>query len=40
MFVLSMIVYGVAFDFSTFPGSLYVNNTTDVAIRSLGRGSS
>ena len=38
MFVLSMIVYGVAFDFFNVSGSLYVNNTTDVAIRSPAQG--
>ncbi len=38
MFVLSMIVYGVAFDFFNVSGSLYVNNTTDVAIRSSAQG--
>lgn len=38
MFVLSMIVYGVAFDFFNISGSLFVNNETDVAIRSSAQG--
>ena len=35
MFILSMIVYGVAFDFFNISGSLFVNNETDEKIRSL-----
>ncbi len=38
MFILSMIVYGVAFDFFNISGSLFVNNETDVAIRSSAQG--
>ena len=38
MFVLSMIVYGVAFDFFNVAGSLYVNNPTDGGIRSSAQG--
>ena len=38
MFVLSMIVYGVAFDFFNISGSLFVNKETDVAIRSSAQG--
>lgn len=38
MFVLSMIVYGVAFDFFNISGSLFVNNETDVSIRSSAQG--
>ena len=38
MFVLSMIVYGVAFDFFNISGSLFVNEQTDVAIRSSAQG--
>ena len=32
MFVLSMIVYGVAFDFFNISGSLFVNNETDLCV--------
>lgn len=38
MFVLSMIVYGVAFDFFNVSGSLFVNTETDTAIRSSAQG--
>ncbi|MCM1150704.1 MAG: nucleoside permease [Alistipes sp.] len=38
MFVLSMIVYGVAFDFFNISGSLFVNTETDTAIRSSAQG--
>lgn len=38
MFVLSMIVYGVAFDFFNISGSLFVNNETDHSIRSSAQG--
>jgi NHS family xanthosine MFS transporter len=38
MFVLSMIVYGVAFDFFNVSGSLYVNQETSSDIRSSAQG--
>lgn len=38
MFILSMIVYGIAFDFFNISGSLYVNEQTDDAIRSSAQG--
>lgn len=38
MFVLSMIVYGVAFDFFNISGSLFVENNTDHNIRSSAQG--
>ena len=38
MFVLSMIVYGVAFDFFNISGSLYVDKSTDSSIRSSAQG--
>ena len=38
MFILSMIVYGVAFDFFNISGSLFVNNETDHSIRSSAQG--
>ncbi len=38
MFILSMIVYGVAFDFFNISGSLFVNNETDASIRSSAQG--
>lgn len=38
MFVLSMIVYGVAFDFFNISGSLYVDKSTDPSIRSSAQG--
>lgn len=38
MFVLSCLVYGVAFDFFNISGSLYVNMKTDEEIRSSAQG--
>lgn len=38
MFVLSMLVYGVAFDFFNISGSLFVDKSTDPAIRSSAQG--
>ncbi|MBO7463413.1 MAG: MFS transporter [Bacteroidales bacterium] len=38
LFVLSCIVYGVAFDFFNISGSLYVNQTTDSKLRSSAQG--
>ncbi len=38
LFVLSMIIYGVAFDFFNISGSLFVNQTTDKSIRSSAQG--
>ena len=38
MFILSMIVYGVAFDFFNVSGSLFVNRETDTEIRSSAQG--
>lgn len=38
MFVLSMIVYGIAFDFFNISGSLFVNEATDKSIRSSAQG--
>lgn len=38
MFVLSMLVYGVAFDFFNISGSLFVNKETDMSIRSSAQG--
>lgn len=38
LFVLSMIVYGVAFDFFNISGSLYVNQETEESIRSSAQG--
>ena len=38
MFILSMIVYGVAFDFFNISGSLYVNENTSVEMRSSAQG--
>lgn len=38
MFILSMIVYGVAFDFFNVSGSLFVDKETDVSIRSSAQG--
>ena len=38
LFILSMIVYGVAFDFFNVSGSLFVNNETDESIRSSAQG--
>ena len=38
MFILSMIVYGVAFDFFNISGSLYVDQETEPSIRSSAQG--
>lgn len=38
MFVLSMIVYGIAFDFFNVSGSLYVDKQTSPSIRSSAQG--
>lgn len=38
LFVLSMIVYGVAFDFFNISGSLFINQETDESIRSSAQG--
>ena len=38
LFILSMIVYGVAFDFYNISGSLFVDQNTDVSIRSSAQG--
>lgn len=38
LFVLSCIVYGVAFDFFNISGSLYVNENTDKSMRSSAQG--
>ncbi len=38
MFILSMIVYGVAFDFFNISGSLFVDKSTDSEIRSSAQG--
>jgi len=38
LFILSMIVYGVAFDFFNISGSLFVNQETDKNIRSSAQG--
>ncbi len=38
LFVLSMIVYGVAFDFFNISGSLYVDKQTDPTMRSSAQG--
>ncbi len=38
MFIISMIVYGVAFDFFNISGSLFVEQETDAAIRSSAQG--
>ena len=38
MLILSMIVYGMAFDFFNISGSLFVNKETDLAIRSSAQG--
>ena len=38
LFVLSMIVYGVAFDFFNVSGSLYVDTQTDASMRSSAQG--
>lgn len=38
MFILSMIVYGVAFDFFNISGSLFVNQETDKSIQASAQG--
>lgn len=38
MFIASMIIYGVAFDFFNISGSLFVDKTTDPSIRSSAQG--
>ena len=38
LFVLSMIIYGVAFDFFNISGSLFVDKATDPSIRSSAQG--
>lgn len=38
LFVLSMVVYGVAFDFFNISGSLFVNQETDESIRNSAQG--
>lgn len=38
MFILSMIVYGIAFDFFNVSGSLYVDNETSEDIKSSAQG--
>ena len=38
LFILSMIVYGVAFDFFNISGSLFVDKETDTSIRSSAQG--
>ena len=38
LFILSMIVYGVAFDFFNISGSLFVNQETDESMRSSAQG--
>ena len=38
MFILSMIVYGVAFDFFHICGSLFINQSTDPSMRSSAQG--
>ena len=38
MFVASMVIYGVAFDFFNISGSLFVDQSTDPAIRSSAQG--
>lgn len=38
LFVGSMIIYGVAFDFFNISGSLYVDKSTDVSLRSSAQG--
>lgn len=38
MFILSMLVYGVAFDFFNISGSLFVDKETDLSIRSSAQG--
>ncbi len=38
MFILSMIVYGIAFDFFNISGSLFVNQSVDSSIKSSAQG--
>ena len=38
LFIVSMLVYGVAFDFFNISGSLFVNQETDESIRSSAQG--
>lgn len=38
LFVLSMLMYGIAFDFFNISGSLFVNKETDISIRSSAQG--
>lgn len=38
MLILSMIVYGMAFDFFNISGSLFIETTTDTSIRSSAQG--
>lgn len=38
LLIISMLVYGVAFDFFNISGSLYVDQNTDVSIRSSAQG--
>ncbi|MFG6382481.1 MAG: MFS transporter [Muribaculum sp.] len=38
LFILSMIVYGIAFDFFNISGSLYVNSKTHASLRSSAQG--
>ena len=38
MFILSMVVYGMAFDFFNISGSLYIETNTDTSIRSSAQG--
>lgn len=38
LFLLSMVVYGVAFDFFNISGSLFINQETDESIRSSAQG--
>ena len=38
LFVLSMLVYGIAFDFFNISGSLFVDKSTDASIRSSAQG--
>ena len=38
LFILSMVVYGIAFDFFNISGSLFVNQSTDTHMRSSAQG--
>lgn len=38
LFIASMIIYGVAFDFFNVSGSLYVDKSTDISLRSSAQG--